>query len=76
MVSTQKGAEGQDFVHGEEILLTEKVDETYLGYVLELVEDEEMRKRIGRNARKKIEQQYSWKKVVEKFEGVYSKIST
>jgi glycosyltransferase involved in cell wall biosynthesis len=74
MVSTQKGAEGQDFVHGEEILLTEKVDEAFLGYVLELIEDEGLRKRIGTNAREKIEKQYSWKQTVEKFERVYSKI--
>ncbi|MDH5690950.1 MAG: glycosyltransferase family 4 protein, partial [Candidatus Bathyarchaeota archaeon] len=74
MVSTQKGAEGQDFVHEKEIMLTKSVDDEFLDCVLKLMEDEELRKKIGRNARKKIEEKYSWKKVVERFEAVYDKI--
>ena len=74
MVSTRKGAEGQNFVHGEEILLTDSVDETFIGYVLKLIADENLRKRMGQNARKKIEELYSWEKIAEKFERIYDKI--
>jgi len=74
MVSTRKGAEGQNFVHGEEILLTDSVDETFISYVLKLIADENLRKRMGQNARKKIEELYSWEKIAEKFERIYDKI--
>ncbi len=74
MVSTRKGAEGQDFVQEKEIMLAQSVDNKFLDYVLELIEDEELRREIGRNAREKIEKQYSWKRAVEKFERVYRKI--
>ncbi|MCW4052462.1 MAG: glycosyltransferase family 4 protein [Candidatus Bathyarchaeota archaeon] len=74
MVSTQKGVEGQNFVHEKEIMLTQSVDNKFVDYVLKLMENEKLRKKIGRNAREKIEKQYSWKRAVEKFERVYSKI--
>jgi glycosyltransferase involved in cell wall biosynthesis len=74
IVSTLKGVEGQNFVHGNEIFLTKEIDRTFINHILELIENEELRKRVGTNARKKIEEQYSWKKIGEKFEKVYSKI--
>ena len=74
IVSTKKGAEGQDFVSEKEIMLTQSVDEVFIDQVLRLMDDEKLRKRIGRNARKKIEEQYSWKQAVRQFERVYSKV--
>jgi len=74
IVSTKKGAEGQDFVNGTEIMLTQSVDEVFIDKVLKLMDDEKLRKRIGRNARKKIEEQYSWKQAVRQFERVYCKV--
>lgn len=74
IVSTLKGAEGQNFVHGTEIFLTKEIDRTFINHILELIESEVLRKRLGTNARKKIEAQYSWKKIGEKFEKVYSKL--
>jgi len=74
IVSTKKGAEGQDFVNGTEIMLTQSVDEVFIDKVLKLMDDEKLRKRIARNARKKIEEQYSWKQAVRQFERVYCKV--
>jgi glycosyltransferase involved in cell wall biosynthesis len=74
IVSTLKGVEGQNFVHGNEIFLTKEIDRRFINYILELIENEALRKRVGTSARKKIEAQYSWKKIGEKFERVYSKI--
>ena len=74
IVSTEKGAEGLDFVDNEEILLSEKVDAKFVEGILELIEDEGLREEMGKNARKKIEKQYSWKKEIGKFDEMYAEI--
>lgn len=49
---------------------TEKLSEA-IEYMLN---NETIKKKMGKNARKKIEQKYSWKKIVEKLEKVYKSI--
>jgi glycosyltransferase involved in cell wall biosynthesis len=74
VVSTRIGAEGQSFVDGEEILLTDKVDEEFVRVTLRLLADAELRKRLGRAARAKALAQYSWRAQVRKMERVYEEL--
>jgi glycosyltransferase involved in cell wall biosynthesis len=71
VVSTHIGAEGQSFVDGEEILLTEKVDEAFVDAALRLLADASLRERIGRAARARVLAQYSWRAQVQRMEQVY-----
>ena len=74
VVSTRIGAEGQDFVDGEEILLTEEVDQAFVEAALRLLSDGELRGRLGRAARAKVETRYSWQAQVQKMEQVYAEM--
>jgi glycosyltransferase involved in cell wall biosynthesis len=71
VVSTELGAEGLEFVDGEEILLTRDVDNRFVERVLGLIADPHWRDRLGSQARKKLLERYSWEKEVGKFEEVY-----
>ncbi|UCB60250.1 MAG: glycosyltransferase family 4 protein [Candidatus Bathyarchaeota archaeon] len=75
IVSTKKGVEGQDFLEGKEVLITEKVDENFIDAISRLIDDASLRARIGRNARKRIEIQYDCKKEMEKFDEIYQELS-
>jgi len=53
VVSTWKAAEGLNLENGKEILLCKHADSEFINLLLKLVEDSNLRKRIGLNARKK-----------------------
>ena len=74
VVSTRIGAEGQSFVHGEEILLTDGVDQAFVETTLRLLADRDLRERLGRAARAKVLAQYSWQAQVRKMEQVYEEL--
>jgi glycosyltransferase involved in cell wall biosynthesis len=74
IVSTEIGAEGLEFVDGEEILLTRDVDNVFIQLVLGLMGDEGWRKRLGRRARERLLARYSWEKEVSRFEEVYHEL--
>lgn len=74
VVSTLIGAEGQDFIDGEDILLTERVDEAFVEATLRLLSDSELRQRLGRAARAKVQTKYSWQAQVNKMEQVYTEM--
>jgi len=74
IVSTEKGVEGQDFLNHKEIIVTEKVDLNFNEGILKLIEDEQLRKKLGKNARKKIETKYNWEKEIIKFEKIYEEL--
>jgi len=71
ILSTEIGAEGLEFTDGEEILLTEEVDEAFIQLLLGLLEDERRREQLGARARKKLLARYSWQREVRRFEEVY-----
>jgi glycosyltransferase involved in cell wall biosynthesis len=71
VVSTRIGAEGQDFADGEEILLVDEVDRTFVDATLRLLADPGLRERLGRAARTRVLAQYSWRAQVRKMERVY-----
>jgi glycosyltransferase involved in cell wall biosynthesis len=74
IVSTEIGAEGLDFVEGREILLSERVDEEFIGLVLGLLKDKPRRQELGRRAREKVLSHYSWEREVAKFERIYQEM--
>jgi glycosyltransferase involved in cell wall biosynthesis len=74
VVSTRIGAEGQSFVDGEEILLTDEVDQAFVHATLRLLNDAELRQRIGVAARAKVLAEYSWRAQVGKMEGIYEEL--
>ncbi|MFC2030218.1 glycosyltransferase family 4 protein [Chloroflexota bacterium] len=74
VVSTQIGAEGQAFVDGTEILLTDAVDQTFVEATLRLLGDAGLRERIGEAARRKVLDRYSWQAQVRKMERVYEEL--
>lgn len=75
VVSTHIGAEGQDFVDGEDILLTDEVDETFVEATLRLLADPDLGERLGRNARARVLARYSWRAQVAKMEQVYDQLA-
>ena len=76
IVSTEIGAEGLEFTDGEEILLTRDVDDRFIELVLGLIADPPWRDRLGRQARKKLLDRYSWEREISKFEEVYRSLES
>ena len=74
VVSTRLGAEGQDFVDGTEILLTDEVNQAFIDATLQLLADAHLRERLGRAARARVLAQYSWQAQVRKMEQVYEEL--
>ncbi len=74
VVSTRIGAEGQSFVDGQEILLTDAVDGAFMDATLRLLDDPALRDRLGRAARARVLAQYSWRAQVRKMEQVYEEL--
>jgi glycosyltransferase involved in cell wall biosynthesis len=74
VVSTRIGAEGQSFVDGEEILLSEEVDQAFVDVTLRLLTDAGLRQRLGRAARERVLAEYSWRAQVRKMEQVYQEL--
>lgn len=71
IVSSEIGAEGLEFVDGEEILVTKDVDSEFIQSVLRVIADPVLRKSLGERARQKVLARYSWEREVGKFERVY-----
>ena len=75
MVSTRIGAEGQSFVDGEEILLTDDTGPAFVDATLRLLGDAELGQRIGAAARAKVLAEYSWRAQVSKMEEIHEELS-
>lgn len=65
VVSTSLGVEGLDLEHGKNVLIAEDLD-TFTEYVINLIKDDELSKKIGRNSRKRVEEKYDWKIIADK----------
>lgn len=73
VVSTTVGAEGIDARDESEILLGDTPD-AFAGQVGRLLEDQELRRRMGRAARSLIERCYSWERSVARLEQFYAEL--
>jgi len=73
VVSTHIGAEGNSALDGEHILLRDSPEE-FADAVIMLLHDERLRKKLGANARKLAEEEYSWESVGKRFIRVYENV--
>lgn len=74
VVSTPVGAEGLPVEHEENIVLAEKPEE-FARQVARLLRDGSERERIGRAARRLVEQNYNWQSVAGAFEHVFEQVT-
>jgi glycosyltransferase involved in cell wall biosynthesis len=70
VVATSVSGRGLGVVDGENILIA-KEPEGFAQLVLELLRDEGLRERIGRNGRKYVEEHHDWRGVAERLEEIY-----
>jgi glycosyltransferase involved in cell wall biosynthesis len=73
VVSTHIGSEGNSAKDGEHTLLRDD-PQSFADAVIMLLKDEALRKKLGMNARKLVEDEYSWDSIGRRFIGVYEKV--
>ena len=73
VVSTAVGAEGIDVRNGSDIMLADRPEEFAI-QVGRLLDDAALRRTMGREARRLIEQRYSWARSVNKLEEFYAEL--
>ena len=73
VVSTTVGAEGLALRDGEEIFIADEPN-AFAGSVTRLLTDPELRQKIGRNGRVRVEQDYDWRSIAEKLHKVYESL--
>jgi glycosyltransferase involved in cell wall biosynthesis len=66
VVSTTKGAEGLDVIHGEHLLLADE-PERFARYTAELMSSPELRLHLTTNARRLVERAYDWGTIGRRF---------
>jgi glycosyltransferase involved in cell wall biosynthesis len=74
IVSTPVGAEGLPVEHDKNILLEESA-EGFARQVIRLLREPGERAKLGREARKLVEENYSWGAVAGTFDAVFEKVS-
>lgn len=74
VVSTSKGAEGLEVVHGENIIVADG-PESFSKAIVELLQDEERRRYLGENGRRLVRQKYDWQVVCQKALCVYRELA-
>ena len=67
VVSTSIGAEGLDHTDGEDIVLAD-TPEAFAEACIRLLDDAELRRRIGANAMRLVTGKHSWESVAARFE--------
>jgi glycosyltransferase involved in cell wall biosynthesis len=73
VVSTRLGAEGMAVRDGDNIMLAETPGQ-FIRSTEELLQDEELHRRVGINGRRLVEENYSWQKGVEILERVLERL--
>lgn len=73
VVSTTVGAEGLSLQNGEEIMIADEPND-FAAAVIQLLTDPTLRKKIGQNGRKRVEQDYDWQNIGKKLLSVYESI--
>ena len=73
VISTSIGAEGIDVTDGRDIYLADTAEE-FAQKIIELLNDEDKRRRIGKEGLKLVKEKYQWEHVAEQIEEEYKKI--
>jgi glycosyltransferase involved in cell wall biosynthesis len=74
IVSTSIGAEGLDVVGGQHLLIADTPGE-FAGAVVDLINDRELGRRLGENARALVCEKYSWETVGARLLQVYEELT-
>jgi glycosyltransferase involved in cell wall biosynthesis len=74
VISTSIGAKGLNVTPEENIIIADSPKE-FARRVIEVLNDEGLRNRIGANARKLMEEEYSWEKVTDMLNEVFHKVA-
>ncbi|HEY0057871.1 MAG TPA: glycosyltransferase family 4 protein, partial [Flavisolibacter sp.] len=75
IVSTRVGGIADIVVEGETALLADVTDnQTYAGHLLRLVEDEELRLRLGENSSRHVLERFSYQRLVRDTAELYSEL--
>lgn len=74
VVTNQVGAVSEMITNGRDGYIA-KNDDNYLVHLLNLLEDFRLRQRLGRSARKTVEEKFSLGKIVEKYIRLYEKLA-
>lgn len=73
VVSTSIGVEGIECTPGEDVLIAD-TEEDFVNQVVRLLEDKNLKIQISRDARKNIEENYTWEKMLKKIDDVIESI--
>jgi len=73
IVSTPLGVEALPVTDGYEIFIADK-PEIFAHNVIKLLEDRELRAKIGNNARRKVEKEYGWEIAIMKYKAMYNDV--
>ncbi len=74
VISTSKGAEGIEVTNNLDIVLENNL-ETFSEHIVSLLQDKDRCERLGTNARRLVEENYTWDRVCERAIEVYRKLS-
>ncbi len=72
IVSTTVGAEGLDYIDGENILIADE-DELFAETVGRLLSDLDLNQKLREHGRRWVEQKYDWRRVYQDWDTVYQK---
>jgi glycosyltransferase involved in cell wall biosynthesis len=73
IVATREAVEGINVTHGENIIVSNDPKE-FASYVVQLLNDETLRNKLGKNARK-LAEEYSWEKLTNQLNSVFEEIA-
>jgi glycosyltransferase involved in cell wall biosynthesis len=73
VITNNVGAVSEIIDNGEDGYIADS-DESYLEYLLSLVGDYELRQKIGRKARAKVEEKFSWRRITGQYIQLYNKL--
>ena len=75
VVSTAVGEEGLNLIGGDEIIIADE-PARFADAVVQLIEDKQMRRRLGENGWKRVEADYDWRRIGEKLHQLYESVVT
>lgn len=71
VISTSIGAEGLELANGKEVLIADSAEE-FIRLVLRLLADKGLRKELGQNGRRAVEEKYGWDRIGQKLAQTYN----
>jgi|SRR3972149_5280771 len=74
VVTSRLGNEGIDANVGKEIFVEDE-PKAFANCVVKLLKNEDLRKQVGANARRFVQKNFTWEKVVDRLDEIYLKIS-